>query len=237
MGILGLTPDYHGKSQDQNLTARLPTRILKSLGIETKIELPGVGENLIEQPSLILAFSGDLEPSSSAYHTFATAADLFGGDLASVEASTLASLSKWAQAAVDASGNDALNVTAVEKLMQIQHDLIFKQNVTAAEFITVVAQGLLASNFWILLPFSRGSVHLGSMDKIDEPIINPRFFLADFDLNATVTTGKLAQKFFLTEPMSAAVTGLLTPGPDVLPDNATDAQWEAYVRGSCEFSF
>ena len=215
-----------------------PTRILKSLGIETKVELPGVGENLIEQPNLILAYSGDLEPSSSAYHTFATATDLFGSDVAAVKASTLASLSKWAQAAVDASGSDALNITAIEKLLHIQHDLLFKQNVTAAEVLTVVApQGLLASNYWILLPFSRGSVHLGSADKINEPLIDPRFFLADFDLNATVVTGKLAQSFWLSEPMNTVVTGPLIPGPNVLPNDATDAQWEAYVREYREFSF
>jgi choline dehydrogenase len=215
---------------------RFPTRILEALGIETKVELPGVGENLIEQPNLILAFSGNLEPSSNAYHTFATAADLFGTDVAAVEASTLASLSKWAQAAVDASGNDALNVTAIEKLLQIQHDLLFKQNVTAAEILTVVApQGLLASNYWILLPFSRGSVHLGSADKINEPLIDPRFFLADFDLNATVATGKLTQRFWLSEPMNNVVTGPLIPGPNLLPNDATDAQWETYVQESGEF--
>jgi choline dehydrogenase len=215
---------------------RFPTRILKALGIETKVELPGVGENLVEQPNLILAYSGDLEPSSNAYHTFATAADLFGSDVAAVEASTLANLSKWAQTAVDASGSDALNVTAIEKLLHIQHDLLFKQNVTAAEVLTVVApQGLLASNYWILLPFSRGSVHLGSADKINEPLIDPRFFLANFDLNATVATGKLTQRFWLSEPMNNVVTGPLIPGPDVLPNDATDAQWETYVRESGEF--
>ena len=208
------------------------TRILESLGIESRIDLRGVGENLIEQPSLILAYSGEPEASSSAYHTFATAADLFGSDLASVEASTLASLSQSAQEAVDAS-NDGLNVTAIEKLLRIQHDLIFKHNVTAAELLTVIApQGLLASNYWILLPFSRGSVHLGSADKINEPLIDPRFFLADFDMNVTVATGKLAQRFWLSEPMNSVVNGPLIPGPDILPNDATEVQWETYVRAT-----
>jgi choline dehydrogenase len=202
------------------------------------VDLPGVGENLIEQSNLILAYSGNLESASNAYHTFATAADLFGSDIAAVKESTQASLSKWAQAAVDASGDDALDVTAIEKLLQIQHDLLFKQNVTAAEVLTVIApQGLLASNYWILLPFSRGSVHLGSAENINEPLYDPRFFLADFDLNATVATGKLAQKFWLSEPMETVVTGRLIPGPGVLPNDATDEQWEAYVRESSELRF
>ena len=176
-----------------------------------------------------------METANNAYHTFATVADLFGSDVAAVEESTRASLSKWAQAAVDASGSDALNITAVEKLLQIQHDLLFKQNVTAAEILTIIAPGLLASNYWFLFPFGRGSVHLGSVEKINEPVYDPRFFLADFDLNATIVTGKLAQRFWLSEPMNTVVTGPLIPGPDVLPNNATDEQWEAYVRESGEF--
>lgn len=211
-------------------------RILESLGIETQVDLPSVGENLIEQTNIVLAYSGDLESSASAYHTFVTAADLFGSDITAVEASTRASLSKWAQAAVDASGSDALNITAVEKLLSIQHDLIFKRNITAAEIITVIAPGLLASNYWYLLPFSRGSVHLGSAEQINNPLIDPRYFLADFDLNATVITGKMAQKYWLSEPMNTFVAEPLIPGSDVLPNNATNSQWESFSQQYCEFS-
>jgi choline dehydrogenase len=199
-----------------------------------------VGENLLEQPNHILAYSGDLGSSGSAYHTFVTMADIFGSDVAVVGAATRANIPKWAKQAVDASGSGALNATAVEKLLRIQHDLLFKHNVTAAELLTVVAPvggGLLASNYWILMPFSRGSVHLGSADKINGPLIDPRLFLADFDLTAQVATGKLAQKFWLSESMSNFVVGPLIPGSDVLPDNATDAQWEAYTRGSGEYLF
>ncbi|KAL9108667.1 MAG: hypothetical protein Q9227_006613 [Pyrenula ochraceoflavens] len=204
-----------------------------SLGIKTRINLPGVGEHLIEQPNHILAFSGTLDPCMSAYHTFATVTDLFGNKTAKVEASTQASLQKWAQAAVDASGKDALEINSLLKLLQLQHDLLFKQNVTAAEILTVSAPGgLLASNYWILFPFSRGSVHLGAADRINEPVIDPRFFLADFDLSAQLATGKLAQSFWLRKPMSAFVGDPLNPGPDLLPNNATDAQWEAYLRST-----
>jgi choline dehydrogenase len=176
-----------------------------------------------------------LTSSSNAYHTFATMADLFGNDVTAVEAETQASISKWAQAAVDASGDDALNITAVKKLLQIQHDLLFKQNVTATEILTVIApNGLLASNYWFLFPFSRGSVHLASAEQINEPLIDPRFFLADFDLSATVASGKLAQRFWLSPPMNSIVTGPLIPGPAVLPNNATDPQWKSYIQASSE---
>nr|BBD84647.1 putative GMC oxidoreductase [Cordana terrestris] len=212
-------------------------RILEGLGIQTRVDLPGVGENLQEQPNHVLAYIGSTElgSSASAYHTFISLRDLFGDDIDQLQESTGAKLSSWAQAAVEASGNGALNVTAVTKLLRVQHNLLFKQNVTAAEIITAVAPtggGLLASNFWILLPFSRGSVHLGSIDQINKPVIDPRFFLAEFDLDATIALGKYAQKFWFSEPIASSVIGPLIPGADILPNNATSAQWETYIRST-----
>ncbi|KAK4149482.1 putative GMC oxidoreductase [Chaetomidium leptoderma] len=209
-------------------------RILKSLGIETRINLPGVGEHLVEQPAHFLMFSGDLGSSSaSAYHTYLTAADLFGANLAAIEAATRADIPKWARAAADASGADSLNVRGLEKLLHIQHDLLFKHNVTAAEVLTAIAPGsVLASNYWTLFPFSRGSVHLGSRDNIDEPVIDPRIFLSDFDLSTLTAAGRFATRFWLSEPMKTqgSVTGPVLSGDVDLPRNATDAQWHVYLR-------
>ncbi|KAH6632868.1 glucose oxidase [Chaetomium tenue] len=209
-------------------------RILKSLGIETRVDLPGVGENLIEQPSHFLLFSGDLQDSSaSAYHSYVTIADLFGADVAAVEAATRANIPKWAKAAADASGARSLDACALEKVLKIQHDLLFKHNVTAAEILLAIApDNVLASNYWALFPFSRGSVHLKSADKINEPLVDPRIFLADFDLSIMVAAGKVAQKFWLSEPMKTkgTVIGPIVPEEVDLPNNATNAQWQLYLR-------
>ncbi|KAH8588771.1 glucose oxidase [Bisporella sp. PMI_857] len=207
-------------------------RILKSLGIETVVDLPGVGENLIEQPNNFIGYSGNLEPSPSGYHTFITAGDVFGSSLAEVEKSTRAKLSKWAQAIVDASHNGAPSFKAVRELLRIQHDLLFKQNITFAEIITVIPPSLLASNFWILFPFSRGSVHLQSAEDINNPLIDPRFFLADFDLSGTVAVAKYVRRFWNSQPISQYATGQVLPAPEVVPSNATDAQWEGFVKDS-----
>lgn len=198
------------------------------------IDLPTVGENLIDQTNHVQAFNSTLEPSNAGFHIFVTAADLFGDALPAMEASTRESLPGWAQSIVDASAEGALDIAAVTKLLQIQHDLIFKKGVTLAE-IMCAGQGqgdsaFFGSPYWNLLPFARGSVHLKSADAIDEPVIDPRFFLADFDLEATVATGKLVRKFWTSELMGESVTGQLVPGADVLPEEAMDEQWEAFHR-------
>ncbi|SPO06060.1 related to alcohol oxidase [Cephalotrichum gorgonifer] len=212
-------------------------RILESLGIDVVVDLPGVGENLVEQTNHAQAFSSNLEPSGAAFHVFVTAADLFGDELATVEAATRENLTGWAEAIVDASSNNALNVSVIETLLRIQHDLIFKHEVTLAEILTfgIGQEGsdpVFGSNYWNLLPFSRGSVHLGSAEDINAPVIDPHFFLVDFDLDATVATGKMVRKFWTSNPMSDSVSGQIVPGSDVLPDDATDEQWEAFHRGS-----
>lgn len=203
------------------------------------IDLPGVGENLIDQTNHIQAFNSTLEPSNAGFHIFVTAADLFGPDLPAIGASTLSSLPQWAQSIVDASAEGALNLAAVEKQLQIQHDLIFKKNVTLSEIMCAgVSQGETAffgSPYWNLLPFARGSVHLGSADAIDEPVIDPRFFLADFDLQATVATAKLVRKFWTSAPIGDSVSAQIVPGADVLPEDATDEDWEAFHRDTGKF--
>ncbi|KAK4245571.1 glucose oxidase [Corynascus novoguineensis] len=211
------------------------SNILKSLGIETRINLPGVGENLVEQPSHFLMYSGDLPSAASAYHAYVTAADLFGANLSAVEEVTRASIPTWARAAADASGPGSLDVHAIEKVLQIQHDLLFKYNATAAEILVVIAPGnILASNYWALFPFSRGSVHLGLRSKLDEPVVDPRIFLADFDASTMVAAARVVEKFWSSEPMKtqASVTGPVVSGDFDLPGNATDAQWHAYLRNT-----
>ena len=140
----------------------------------------------------------------------------------------------WAEEIVNASGNNGLIPSAVEKLLRVQHDLIFKQNTTVSEIITVIGKGIMVTNYWNLWPFSRGSVHLRSAGRPDDPVINPRYFFVNFDLTLTAATGKLARKFWAAKPMTTFVKGPVSPSLENLPKNATDEQWYSYVKDSCK---
>ncbi|KAF2969249.1 hypothetical protein GQX73_g4370 [Xylaria multiplex] len=209
---------------------------LKSLGIEAKIDLPGVGEYLQEQPNTVLAYSDRLNLSGSApYATFSTAQDMFGSELSDIETSTLAQIPDWAKKV--AASNGAVKAANVEKLFRIQHDLIFRQNVTIGETLTAISGGYFLSAMWLLLPFSWGSVHLTSIEAINAPAIDPKYFLIDFDLDVQINLGRLAQKFWHTKPVSDFVGGSVLPEDGVLPLNASDKQWASYIGDSCEISF
>lgn len=60
---------------------------LRGLGIETRIDLPGVGENLQDQANVPLLYTGNLNISgTSPYATFLMASQLFGENLEAVAA-------------------------------------------------------------------------------------------------------------------------------------------------------
>ncbi|KAI1200065.1 GMC oxidoreductase [Nemania serpens] len=203
--------------------------LLTSLGIETKIDLPGVGEYLQEQPNTLLIYSSEQDVSGSApYATFSTAQDLFGDDTPAIKASTAAQIPAWAKQ-VAAASNGAVEAANVEKLFRVQHDLIFERNVTIGETLTTATSGAFLSAMWLLLPFSWGSVHLVSADAINAPAIDPKYFLVDFDLDVQIGLGRSAQKFWHTKPANDLIGVGVMPTDDVLPLNATDEQWTSYI--------
>ncbi|KAI1847903.1 hypothetical protein JX266_006016 [Neoarthrinium moseri] len=207
---------------------------LKKLGIETKVDLPGVGENMIEQPLGGIGYSANLTlPAGAAtpFGAFINAQDMFGDETASLAASTKASLADWA-AQISAANGGVVGAAALEKVFAVQHDLIFGKNVTIGEILTYPSEGAIGNVGWPLLPFSRGSVHLKSTEAIDDPVIDPKYLLADFDVKMMTGLGRVARSFFGQKPMSDIVIEFISPGDAILPPDASDAQWEAALRAS-----
>lgn len=224
-------------------TTNLTTRrsILKYLGIPVRVNLPGVGENFQDQGNNAVVFNTSAEATGVALlQTFASPADIFGSDLAEIANSARNELPRWADQIVSASGNAGavLNKSAVETVLRAQHDLMFGEGATTlAEYlIEALGDGTLMSQFWTLFPFSRGSVHLASanVSKINEPRIDPRFNLVDFDLTAQIQTSKLAERLWKTGSLSSLTSGRISPSLDVLPENATDTQWREFIKTTCE---
>lgn len=206
--------------------------ILEKNGIETLIELNGVGEHLQEQPNTVLGYSSTVNLTGTApFATFATARDLFGDEYAAIAAATDAKLSEWARKVSEANSG-VISACILEKIFRLQHDLIFKKNVTIGETITSVSGNILVSAFWLLLPFSRGSVHLKSVEAINDPAIDPEYLIIDFDLAVQTSLGRLSQELWFTDPVSDLVVSNVLPGGSILPRNATDAQWTAFISST-----
>lgn len=203
--------------------------MLKDLGLDTIIDLPGVGENFQEQPNSNLIFEGTLNVTGyPTYATFGNADDLFGPEKLAVSNDVSAKLTAYAEYAASGS-RGGLNVSSVEHILRTQHDLIFNKNVTIGETITASFSGSLLTAWWCLLPFSRGRVHLASLDAFDSPLIDPQYFVADIDMTTQVAIGKQAQSFWHTSPIAETVTRNLTADP------ASDEEWAEYIANTCRY--
>jgi choline dehydrogenase len=164
------------------------------------------------------------------YATFANADHLFGAEQAAVSSDVSSKLTAYAEYAASGS-HGGLNASALEQILRIQHDLIFNKNVTIGETITASFSGYLLTAWWCLLPFSRGSVHLASIDSYDSPMIDPQYFVADIDLTTQVAIGKHAQSFWHSRPVADIAVRNLTADP------ASDEEWAEYITNTCQYPY
>ncbi|OAA53697.1 GMC oxidoreductase [Cordyceps fumosorosea ARSEF 2679] len=201
---------------------------LEEHGIPVIVDLPGVGENLVDNPLVPYVYKSDFSTDGyTPYSTFLTARQLFGDATSDQASSVRAAIPQWAQQVVDRS-NGALNVSAIETLMTLQHDLIFRQNATIVEVVQAAQAGALSGAAWNLLPFSRGSVHVSA----NGPAIDPRFLAVDYDLESTVAIGKVVRAFYNSSRIRPHVTGYLNPSAEQLPENASEEDWRRFVPGA-----
>ncbi|PHH71664.1 hypothetical protein CDD80_5079 [Ophiocordyceps camponoti-rufipedis] len=227
------------------------TRLLAKEGIKTLVDLPGVGENLMDQAASSITFeskrrlddrespkgwgSHQTDGRVSSHAAFVTVRDLFGDELEKIKEETKRSLSSYAlKAARDASHGGTEEeiqawASAVERVLEIQFDLLFNKETTAAELMTSGRGNILGSAFWGLMPFSRGSVHIGGPDP-DRPVLRPRFTSAEIDKAMLIATGKLAARLWAHPSLAKLVSTQYNPSREDLPlGRASDEQWRRWA--------
>ena len=168
--------------------------ILEQHGITVKVELPAVGENLQDQPNTNLIFSTNTTFNGSiVYVAYGAMHDFFQDWDKNFDARAYA---KTVSTAI----SNAIPASSLEYLFDIQYKLL-QQGVPNAETIieTTLNIGLGPSNlllapFWLLMPFSRGNVHITSADPNVYPAINPNFFLIEFDVEVQIAVAKWTRK-------------------------------------------
>ncbi|KAI0971691.1 GMC oxidoreductase [Xylaria arbuscula] len=208
-------------------------RVLANNGIKTKIALPGTGEGFQEQPLWALMFQSSANLSGHVpFAAFATAEDIFGAETSSIAASTSNQLASWAEAVSKRLGGD-LSVEALKTRFQVQHDVIFKENASVAEFEFFSLGTMVGSVFSPTLPFSWGSVHLDSSGDVNNPVIDSNFLSLDLDIQTAMGAGRLSRELWSTQSLDKFTATFLVPGDSVLPPNATDTQWTKYLTSSC----
>lgn len=211
--------------------------ILKPLGIETVVPIPSVGSSLQDQPANSIVYSSST--NWTGYPTFAsflTASDLFGASLPSLTDSIKANLTSYAEAILSDYAPNTTTPPTQEQLLRHQLNLVFTRNSTVplAEILWVPIGNVIVAQYWNLLPFSKGSIHINTTNPLSQPTINPNFLQLPIDTLVQSAIAVRIRDIFATPPLSKHVGAELEPGLSTVPQNATyaDEAWARWVRGS-----
>ncbi|KAL3444719.1 GMC oxidoreductase [Aspergillus insuetus] len=207
--------------------------ILTPFNIPMTIPLPSVGENALDQPNNFISYTTKNHSFTglAPYVTYMTAYDLLGSDGPAIAARIASQIPTWARAAAAASHN-AVSAESIEYLFRTQHALIFNKSVPFIEILTTAIGDNAGSAFFILLPFSRGSVHVSSADPGVYPVIDPRYLSVEWDATLQRKVVEVVQRFWDTEPVKSLVGERVQPSLEDVPADATDREWEGWARQS-----
>ena len=158
--------------------------ILNKYNITVVVNLTTVGENLQDQPNNAFFWKGnETLTGSSTFVAYPNAVDLFGSNFTNVARDIQSRLSSYAAKVSSASGGVTKSCDLLN-FFQNQYNLLFKSLVPASEFIYSLYSNTFDVEVWGLLPFSRGSVHIGTAASNGQAVINPNYFMVDWDMTA-----------------------------------------------------
>lgn len=158
--------------------------------------------------------------------------DLFGNRTSAVAASVQNQLAQYAEAASNQS-QGTMKASDLQRLFQIQYDLIFQKEVPVAEIIYSNTGNTLGAGYWGLLPFARGSVHIASADPTVQQVINPNYYMFDWDVQQQIGAVKFIRNTYKTAPLNSVIKNETRPGTAV-PEGASDSVWEAWLKETCK---
>ncbi|KAF2143637.1 GMC oxidoreductase [Aplosporella prunicola CBS 121167] len=206
--------------------------ILQNYGITTKVPLPGVGENLIDQTNNGLTFSmipGEKYTGESGYAAYPNVTDIFGSAASSLASSIFSDLPSYASR-VAAQNNNASTASALLSLFKLQHSLIFDSQVPIAEIVHYPYDGSFGSQFWSTLPFARGNIHIASADLSVPANINPNYFMLEYDIQSQIGIARFMRKLFSMESLAKIAGSESWPGTRAVPANTDDATWTKWLK-------
>ncbi|KAJ5894614.1 hypothetical protein N7495_006305 [Penicillium taxi] len=211
--------------------------ILQKYDIPVKVNLSTVGENLQDQTNNGLAYQGkEFWLGLPTFSVLPSANQMYGTNVGAVASAINSSLVTYAKDVSDFS-NGAVTQANLLSAFQLQYNLIFKSQVPFAEIVLLPFGHSFSSEYWPLLPFSRGNVHINSANPSDPASINPNYFMFKEDLNVQVDVARYIRNAFRIEPLKDLVGDEFEPGLENLPDNSSGAAWENWVKSSYRTNF
>ncbi|KAK4910293.1 hypothetical protein LTR49_021039 [Elasticomyces elasticus] len=198
-----------------------PKDLLSSLGIETLVDLPGVGRNFQDQPSMFLQFTC---PMTIPYFSGSIVAYI---PLQNMTSNYLQVIDR--AAAVDPESLFPADCDpTILAGYRAQRDLILALYASAHATVQEVAWagGNTVSNA-LLKPLSRGVITINSTDPTAPPVFDYRTFSHPTDLDTAVLSIRKIREWMASAPMQEVGPVETYPGENV----TSDADLVAAIRG------
>jgi len=229
--------------------------ILSAAGIDQKVDLPGVGENL--QDHLRIQTTYELKPEILGldilkYNTTRQAIELAAWRRNETSlyqyAGSCYGFLKWAQ--VQGANNTNLLELAKQSanhsnpVDKKKLELISDPQSGAPDLEVAFLDGYIGTKGYpangtagygkqyatliagIMHPMARGTVHVNGSNPANKPLIDPKFLGTSYDLEATKQAAIYTRKMSQTAPFTDVYVKEFDPGMAT----QTDAQWETYAR-------
>ncbi|KUJ23495.1 GMC oxidoreductase [Mollisia scopiformis] len=227
--------------------------VLGNAGVEQLIDLAGVGENLQDHIRIQSSYQlKDNYTSIDAFRYNATYAAeqlqlWFEGKYSQYDYTGSAyTFQTWNQA----TGNDSYLIElakaavgnsthpAEKKKLEWMYDdtipqleVIMSDGYTGVKGYPAVNTTLYGKGFFSLIavvmhPLSRGTVHVNATNPLGKPLIDPRYFSNEYDLQAAIVAIKKARQIALIPPLRDVWVSEYEPGLDVVN---TDAEWREFA--------
>ncbi|KAI0702954.1 GMC oxidoreductase [Cerioporus squamosus] len=237
--------------------------LLSKYGIETLVDLPGVGENLQVTEHIFVPTLTEIDPSCETLDALrepeyaARLPELYAkreGPLTSTPATTCAFISsktfmseearqKWKESALSAA-QDAPKGLRKQYESQIQR--FFDPSSAEGEVVpfpgllpTLVIEPVPKARYLsivaaVMHPLSRGSVHIVFADPTAAPAIDPNYLARAEDLDVLLAAVKFGLKLPKTALLADLVRKQIAPTPE---EAASDDKLREYIRQRCACVF
>ncbi|GIJ86505.1 hypothetical protein Asppvi_005394 [Aspergillus pseudoviridinutans] len=199
--------------------------------------LASVGENLQDQTNNGLGWKGkDLWTGLASFSALLPVDLLYGNKVSAIATAVKSTLPEYAKA-VSRASNGVVNERDHLAAFQIQYNLIFESQVPFAEIVFVPLGDSVSSEYWCLLPFSRGSIHVRSANASEPASINPNYFMYEADLIAQADVARYIRQLYGRAPLTDLVAEEIQPGLDIIPENAPESTWEGWIKSQYRSNF
>jgi choline dehydrogenase-like flavoprotein len=211
--------------------------VLATAGVPEVVDLP-VGLNLQDQTttSALTRIRKDGEGQGQAAY-FATWNELFDATARPTAQGLLDSqLDQWVDDII--SGGGFSNRTALKAQLELYRTWLLEDKVAYAELLLDASGNDMSFGIWVLLPFTRGYVHIVDHDPYLWRVVrNPRYMENDLDRYSQAAATLLARSLTRAEAMQQYVGEEVLPGFVAVPLNATMDEWVTYVAQNFQPNF